>query len=242
MAIAVGLTSSTAADRLARAELLGAVRALGWRASSWLLPFVAGVLATFALDAWLRPAPDGPEVRAAREAVVAAQARRAAAIERAEASLRAVDSARAAEDHARRRSIDARQLAIVIDDSTMGVRVTPSAPILSVPIPAAVVSRIVADSLRVLELERGAVKRDTAIADLLAVVARDSAVIDAQANHVRLLERSRAPRCGWKCGAVIGAGTVIIAAIGVKKADDLVGTIVGRVARRWHSLKSSLGR
>jgi len=78
-----------------------------------------------------------------------------------------------------------------------------------VPVPALVTERIQADSVAISALSVALMWDSTAAA--AEVTARDAARVTIAA-----LERERRPRCGWRCGMILGAASVVALGIAVR--------------------------
>lgn len=78
-----------------------------------------------------------------------------------------------------------------------------------VPVPPLVTERIQADSVAISALSVALMWDSTAAA--AEVKARDAARVTIAA-----LERERRPRCGWRCGMILGAASVVALGIAVR--------------------------
>jgi len=78
-----------------------------------------------------------------------------------------------------------------------------------VPVPPVVTERIQADSVAISALSVALMWDSTAAA--AEVKARDAARVTIAA-----LERERRPRCGWRCGMILGAASVVALGIAVR--------------------------
>lgn len=182
----------TAAELVVRAER----RVRGSAFLRCALPYVAGlVLIGGAYCRGKSAGEAGARLTEARRAVATAALVRTAAVETV--TVVAHQTAIAA---SRAKAADA--LVRIVDPTTLAVQVTAASPPLMVQVPAPVVARIEADSALI----------EAQAAEILALrtlVVADSVVIRSQRNVIRILESTKAPRCGAKCGFVIGASGLL---------------------------------
>jgi hypothetical protein len=194
-----------------KATRTGSVRA--WSAA---LVAVLGIAAGFVLHC-NGPNEDQAGVlrQAATQIVQAEHARNAATtvMERARAgALTAEGEAQAAVS----RAAAARARARVVGADEVMVSGTPAAP-LGVRVPAPVVERMQLDSSALAALGTLVRWKDTVIGAQDRRIAADSLELIATSNAFNTLQQVKTPRCGRKCGIVLGIGGMLAAAVAVEQ-------------------------
>jgi hypothetical protein len=144
-------------------------------------------------DSTVETAKAGLEASAARVAVVTARA--------AEARQATRPALTRAESLHTRVKVESSGL-LRVRDSALGESTL-------VPVPPLVTERIQADSVAISALSVALIWDSTAAA--AEVKARDAARVTIAA-----LERERRPRCGWRCGMILGAASVVALGIAVR--------------------------
>ena len=157
---------------------------------------------------------------AARQIADAKEARGAAtaAVERAKVS------ATAAEREAKRAislAAAARDKVGVKDIDEVTVRVTPDAVPLNVRVPTAVVDRMRLDSSAVVTLGTLVRWKDTVIVAQDRRITADSLQLVATSNAFDALQRVKQPRCGRRCGIILGLGGMLAAAVAVGQMKQM---------------------
>lgn len=151
----------------------------------------------FGLGWWARsPRAQDAALQHARAAVVATTATRDSLVPHVQAAARADSQATAKADTLRRQ-------VVIIDDTTLQVQAMATEPPQRMTVSPLIVGRIAS-----LEAEVGAKARR--IQQLEALVAADAGVIGTLQLENDLLKDRQAPRCGAKCGGVIGAAGVAV--------------------------------
>lgn len=128
------------------------------------------------------------------------QRARADSLERTAAAARTTLQAAGAQYDSSRAHLDVKALPdsvrhVLEDADAMRLAVTPAV--------SADVATIAAKNATIASLELTILKKDTTITDLTSALA-------ARDNQVRALEQLKAPRCGWRCGAVITAVVAVL--------------------------------
>jgi hypothetical protein len=182
-----------------------------------------GVLAVLALALGFllycsRPNDDRPAVlrQAATQIAEAKQARAATTLAIADAKA----TARAVEGEAKfamSRAAAARARAQVVGASDVRISATPNAAPLKVRVPTAVVEAMQLDSTAVAALSTVVRWKDTVIVRLDQRIAVDSVELLAASNAFHALLRMKEPRCGRRCGIVLGVGGMLVAAVAVEQ-------------------------
>lgn len=99
----------------------------------------------------------------------------------------------------------AHAAAKIVDSNHVEISNASTSPTI-VEVPGPIITRFVEDSAAIRQ-------RDAAIAALLTQVRADTSVIRSKDVYIRDLERATAPRCSWKCGAVLGVVSTVTAAV-----------------------------
>ena len=191
---------------------IGGVRA--WTAA---LMAVLGIAAGLVLYC-NRPDEDGLRVarQAATQIIDAEHARTAAAT--------AIADAKAGAQRAERDAVvavsqafaaRARVRALSADDVV--VVASPDATPVEVPVPAPVVERMRLDSSAVARLGTLVRCKDTVIVRQDQRITADSLELLATSSAFHALERVKEPRCGRRCGIVLGVGGMLAAAVAVEQ-------------------------
>ena len=152
--------------------------------------------------------------RADTQLITAEQAQTAARV----AVGRARASAGVAEDRAAvvlSQAAAARARARIVGADDLAVSITPNAEPLVVPVPTPVVARMQLDSTAVAALGVLVQKKETVIAAQDLRIRADSVELSARSNAFAALQRVKEPRCGRKCGIVLGVGGMLAAAVAV---------------------------
>ena len=144
-------------------------------------------------DSTVETARAGLEASAARVEAVSAQA------------AEARQAMKSALSHAESLHVSVR----VESSGLLRVRDSALAESRLVPVPPLVTERIQADSVAISALSVALIWDSTAAA--AEVKARDAARVTIAA-----LERERRPRCGWRCGMILGAASVVALGIAVR--------------------------
>jgi hypothetical protein len=162
--------------------------------------------------------PDDANVsrQAAAEIVDAEHARTAATT--------AIDAAKAVAHTAEResevvvsRASAARVRARVVSANDVMVSATPNAAPLEVRVPAPVIERMQLDSSAVAALGTLVRWKDTVIVKQDRRITADSIELVATSNAFHTLQRAKEPRCGRKCGIVLGVAGMLAAAVAVEQ-------------------------
>ena len=98
------------------------------------------------------------------------------------------------------------------------LRVQEGAPAEStlVPVPPLVTDRIQADSLAISALSVALTLDSTAVAAQQTQLAVDARTDTAARLTIAALERERRPKCGWRCGMLLGAASVVALGIAIR--------------------------
>jgi hypothetical protein len=164
--------------------------------------------------------PDEEALRASRQAatqIVAAEHARAAA-------TTAIEDAKAGAQAAERdavvavsRAFAARVRARVVGADDVMISATPNVAPVAVAVPPPVVERMQLDSGAVATLGTLVRWKDTMIVRQDLRIAADSVELVATSNAFTALERVKEPRCGRRCGIVLGVGGMLAAAVAVEQ-------------------------
>lgn len=157
---------------------------------------------------------------AARQIAEAKEARGAATV----AVERAKVSASAADREAKRalsRAAAARDRVGVKDIDEVTVRVTPDAVPLNVRVPTAVVDRMRLDSTAVATLGLLVRWKDTVIVAQDRRITADSLQLAATSKAFDALQEVKEPRCGRRCGILLGVSGMLAAAIAVEQVQRM---------------------
>ena len=154
--------------------------------------------------------------QAAGQIAEASQARAAAASALDDVRTRGQSAEREAEI-SKSRAAAARARARIIDTDTVLVSAAPGEEATPVRVPAPVVDRMRLDSTAVATL--GALLRwkNSVIVAQDRRIAADSLELVASSNAFSALQRVKQPRCGRRCGIVLGVGGMLAAAIAVEQ-------------------------
>jgi hypothetical protein len=227
---------------IARAVGLGALGACG--------RILCAVLLLVASFTWLAADSCGTERDDAADAAIEAAGRRqvAAALAQHRQTLKAIaavaeaDRARAASTRAVANAVAARELAAIVDDSTVAVRSRLDELPSTVFVPPQITARFSADAKAIAALQLTVLKDSLAMAELRSVITADSAVIQAKNaeiaardDKIERLERKANPQCGRWCNRILGATAVIGTAI---IANTVRNAFTGRnamIAMSWEA-------
>ena len=138
----------------------------------------------------------------------------AAAVERARASANMAERVAAV---AVSRAVAARARVRVVSAEGLVVTVTPNAEPEVVRVPTPVVERIRLDSAAVDALGLLVQRKDTVIVAQDRRITADSVELAGRAKAFAALGRVKEPRCGRRCGIVLGVGGMLATAIAVEQ-------------------------
>lgn len=169
--------------------------------------FALGILASAGFM-WQRDQASAAELQAARTATAAALAVRAARIDTVIKYVPVVEQAKEA-------SRAAGELVTIVNATTLSVKTTPSAQPQLVGVPAAVIAKMRTDSIYIAELEAQNLR-------MSLVIASDSSAVGSLQTQVRVLEEQLHPRCGRRCGIVIGVTATVAAVLVVDRVRAVV--------------------
>jgi hypothetical protein len=85
-----------------------------------------------------------------------------------------------------------------------------------VQVPPLVTDRIQADSVAISALSVALTWDSSAVAAQQQQLSADAKVEDAARLTIGALERERRPRCGWRCGMLLGAASVVALGVAVR--------------------------
>jgi hypothetical protein len=111
----------------------------------------------------------------------------------------------------------ARARARVVGVDELMVSATPAAAPLGVRVPAPVVERMQLDSSALAALGTLVRWKDTVIRAQDRRIAADSLELIATSNAFNTLQQVKTPRCGRKCGIVLGIGGMLATAVAVEQ-------------------------
>jgi hypothetical protein len=97
------------------------------------------------------------------------------------------------------------------------VSATPNGPVVKVRVPGPVVERLRLDSTAVATLGRLVRWKDTVIVAQDRRITADSLELAATSSAYHALERVKEPRCGRRCGIVLGVAGMLAAAVAVEQ-------------------------
>jgi hypothetical protein len=162
-----------------------------------------------------------PAVQAAEQGLKVAELEREATAARAALVVRQAAMARAATRPALARAESLRPRVSVERAGWLRVHAAGASAPMEVPVPSLVTERIQADSAAISALTL-ALTWDTRAAG----AQEERVVVEARANAaarltIRQLERERGPRCGRRCGMVLGAISVVALGIAVDQTRRL---------------------
>ena len=188
-----------------------------WRLRIALTIAVIGIVLGLVL---IYHAPDDPPVDVLRETATEVQAaedvRTTATVALAEARGRARAAGSNAEA-ALSRSTAARARARVAGAAEVVVSAAADAAPAAVKVPAAVVERMELDSTAVATLVTLVRWKDTVIVRQDQRIRADSIELVATTRAFTVLERVKAPRCGRRCGIMLGVGSMLAAAVTIEQ-------------------------
>jgi hypothetical protein len=168
----------------------------------------------------LRAHPNGKSATALRRAVTqiaeAKQERTTAtrALDGARARVRVVER-EAATAVSRAEAARARARVIGLDD--VQVSAAPNAAVALIRVPPPVVERMRLDSSAVSTLGMLVRWKDTVIVMQDRRITADSLELLATTNAFAALERAREPRCGRRCGIILGVGGMLATAVAMEQ-------------------------
>jgi hypothetical protein len=178
---------------------------------------VVGIILGLVLLCW-SPNDQYPAVRSqtGNELLNAQQARTGAtvALEGAKATARAaeVDA-----DLALSRAVSARARARIVSGSGLIVSESPDVTPTQIRVPPSVIDRLTLDSTAVSALGTLVRWKDTLIFRQDQRITADSVELLATWHALTALQRVKEPRCGRKCGIVLGVGGMLAAAVVVEQ-------------------------
>ena len=183
---------------------------------------VFGILVGLVLLCY-RPNVDRPAVldQAAGQITDAEHVRTAAAIsvESAKATAHVMEvEAEAAVS----RASAARARAHVVNAGVVRVSATPNAVPQDLRVPPPVAERMQLDSTAIATLGTLAQWKDTVILRQDRRISADSIELVATSHAFAALQRVKEPRCGRRCGIVLGVGGVIAAAVAVEQVRRII--------------------
>ena len=92
----------------------------------------------------------------------------------------------------------------------------PPADSTLVPVPPLVTDRVQADSIAISALSVALTWDSTSVAAQQQQLAADARAAVAAHLTIAALERERKPKCGWRCGMILGAASVVALGIAVR--------------------------
>ena len=155
-------------------------------------------------------------VEVARGRLAAAELEREAVAARAESVTAHAAEARAATKPPLARVESLRARVKVERSGLLSVSDGAVAEATLVPVPPLVTERIQADSVAIAALSVALTEDTHATAALEERLVAESNVRDAAGQTIAALERERRPRCGRRCGIVLGAASVIALGIALR--------------------------
>ena len=147
--------------------------------------------------------------------------RKATAVRTAMVVARAAE-ARAAAGPALRRVESLRARVQIAGKGQLRVQPTVAAEAMLVPVPPLVIDRIEADSVALSALSVAQTWDSRGMAALEERLVAETKARDAARLRITELERERSPRCGRRCGMVLGAAGVVALGLAVDQARRLV--------------------
>jgi hypothetical protein len=159
--------------------------------------------------------PAGTEIRRATTQIGAAEQARAAATAAVEGAKANATVAKHDAAVALSRAVAARARVRVVSAGDLVVIATPNAESLVVRVPTPVVERMRLDSGAVAALGLLVQRKETVIVAQDHRITADSVELAATSNALSAIERVKQPRCGRKCGIVLGVGGMLAAAVAV---------------------------
>jgi hypothetical protein len=115
------------------------------------------------------------------------------------------------------RAVAARARVRVVSAGELVVRAMPNAESLVVRVPTPVIERMRLDSAAVDALGTLVQRKETVIVAQDRRITADSVELVATSNALSAVERVKQPRCGRKCGIVLGVGGMLAAAVAVEQ-------------------------
>jgi len=160
-------------------------------------------------------------VQAAEQRLEAAELEREATAARAAVVVRQAVRARAATRPALARAESLRSRVTVEGAGRLRVQAAGASAPMEVPVPSLVTERIQADSAAISALTLAMTWDARAAGALEERVVAEARANDAARLTIRQLERERSPRCGRRCGMVLGAISVVALGIAVDQTRRL---------------------
>jgi hypothetical protein len=158
-----------------------------------------------------------PALRQAATEIEGAEHRRAAAMT---ATAEVKSGARAVEGEANAvvsRAAAARRQARVVGAEKVMVSALPDEPAMEIDVPAPVVERMRLDSSAVAALGTLVRWKDRVVGAQEQRIAADSVELLATSKAFTALERVKEPRCGRRCGIILGVGGMLATAVAVEQ-------------------------
>jgi hypothetical protein len=185
-------------------------------------PFVAALLGMTGVAGLVllcrRPNDPAPaEIRRAAAQVGAAEQARTAATAAVEGAKANATVAKHDAAVALSRAVAARARVRVVSAGELVVRAMPNAESLVVRVPTPVIERMRLDSAAVDALGTLVQRKETVIVAQDRRITADSVELVATSNALSAVERVKQPRCGRKCGIVLGVGGMLAAAVAVEQ-------------------------
>lgn len=128
------------------------------------------------------------------------------------------------------RALELQPTVQIVTPTSLAVVVTSGAPPVITPVPVQVTMRIEADSVAIAKLMHQVARDDALIAALDAQLMADSTALagrDDKIAGLEALKTPKGPRCGRKCGIVIGVVGTIASAITVRTVLSAANAAAG---------------
>jgi hypothetical protein len=176
---------------------------------------VVGLLAGFLLLSHHPNDSSADVIRQATTQIMHAENSRAAAAAAVEGAKASASVAEHGAIVALSRLAASRARVRVVSADDLVVTAMPNAESLLVRVPTPVVERMRFDSAAVAALGMLVQRKETVIVAQDRRITADSLELAATSNALSALERVKQPRCGRKCGIVLGVGGMLAAAVAV---------------------------
>ena len=160
-------------------------------------------------------------VSAAEQGFEAAELERQAAAARAEVVVAHAEETRAATKPVVARAESLRTRVLVAGSGQLRVRKSGSIEGTLVPVPPLVTERIQADSAAIGALSLALTQDARAVAAEEEQLVTEAKARDAARLTITQLEREHSPRCGRRCGMLLGAASVVALGIAVDQTHRL---------------------
>lgn len=115
------------------------------------------------------------------------------------------------------RALAARARARIVDATNLIVLAKPNGSAIPIQVPEPVVERMQLDSGAITALGTLVRWKDTVIVRQDQRISADSLELAATSNAFTMLQREKEPRCGRKCGIVLGVGGMLAAAVTIEQ-------------------------